>query len=251
MLPLERRQIILERVRREGKVEIEQLSEQLNVSGMTVRRDLARLEDEGKVIRTHGGAMLAKSLIPETPYSNKVSHRTPQKRAIAKLATQMVPEGAKILLDSGTTTLEIARDLAWRDDLTIVTNDIKIAIELIESGSRVISTGGEMQHGIGSLVGPHAQHLLGHVHVDLLFLGAHAIHPQAGITAPAMDKALIKKLMIDAAAEKWVVADSSKFGQRSFAHVCSLSSIDGIITDSECTADDRAVLEQQVNMKYA
>lgn len=251
MLPLERRQYILKRMREQGKVEIEQLSSELGVSGMTVRRDLALLEDEGKVIRTHGGALLAETLIPETPYSNKVSHRTVQKRAIAQLAARMVPKGAKLLLDSGTTTLEIARALAWRDDLTIVTNDIKIALELIESQSQVIATGGDMQQGIGSLIGAHAQHLLGSIQVDLLFLGAHAIHLQSGITAPALDKALIKKLMIDAASETWVVADSSKFGLRSFAHVCSLSRVDGIITDADCSKDTRSAFEQKVSMKYA
>lgn len=251
MLPLERRQLILKQIRQEGKATIDQLSEKLNVSGMTIRRDLAQLEEEGKVVRTHGGAMSAKTLIAETPYSNKVSHRTSQKRAIAELAAKMVPQGAKILLDSGTTTIELARAIAWREDLTIVTNDVKIAIELLDSKSQVLTTGGDMQRGIGALLGPHAQNLLEQIRVDLLFLGAHAIELQAGITAPAMDKALIKKLMIDAAAETWVVADSSKFGQRSFVHVCSFSQIDGIVTDSECKEDDRTAFEQHVKMKYA
>ena len=251
MLPLERRMFILKKIHTEGKVTIDELSKELAVSGMTVRRDLDQLEDEGKVIRTHGGAMITQTLIPEISYSNKASKRTVQKRQIAKLARQFVPEGAKVLLDSGTTTLEVARELASREDLTIVTNDVKIAIELLDSPSHVILTGGDMQSGVGALIGPHAQHLLGQIRVDLLFLGAPAIHLNSGITAPAMDKALIKKMMIDVAAETWVVADSSKFGNRSFAHVCMFSSIKGIITDSECSEEIRHAYEQLVEMRYA
>lgn len=243
--------VILEKIHRNGKVTIQELSKELAVSRMTVRRDLDQLEDEGKVVRTHGGAMLIQTLIPEIPHSKKASQRTVQKRRIAKLAKSIVPEGAKILLDSGTTTLEIARELSTRQDLTIVTNDVKIAIELLESSSQVILTGGDMQKGVGALIGPHAQHLLAQIRVDLLFLGATAIHLNSGITAPAMDKALIKKMMIDAAAETWVVADSSKFGKQSFAHVCMLSSIKGIITDSECAEDVRHAYEQVVDMRYA
>lgn len=251
MLPLERRRLILERIHREGKVQIEQLSKELDVSQMTVRRDLDRLESEGKLVRTHGGAITAQPLTSETPCLNKVSRYTPQKRAIAQVATQMVPKGATILLDSGTTTLEIARTLVWRDDLKIVTNDITIAHELLESKSHVILTGGDMQRRIGALTGPHAQHLLGHIRVDLLFLGVHAIHLKAGITAPDLDKALIKRMMVEAATEAWVVSDSSKFGQRSFAHVCSLSRIDGIITDGDWSEEDRASFEKEVNIQYA
>lgn len=251
MLPLERRRLILERIHREGKVQIKQLSKALDVSQMTVRRDLDRLESEGKIVRTHGGAITAQPLTSETPYLNKVSRHTPQKRAIAKVAVQMIPEGATILLDSGTTTLEIARSLVWRDDLKIVTNDITIAHELLESKSHVILTGGDMQRGVGALTGPHAQHLLGHIRVDLLFLGVHAIHSKAGITAPNMDKALIKRMMVEAANETWVVADTSKFSQRSFAHVCSLSHIDGIITSGDWSGEDRAFYEKEVNIRYA
>ncbi len=238
MLPLERKLEILKRTDKEGKVQIEQLVEELNVSGMTIRRDLAQLEKEGKVIRTHGGAVAVNPLIPETPYQNKSMTRVNQKHLIAKYAASLIPEGAQILLDSGTTTLEIAKVIKNRDDLTIVTNDLKIAAELIESPSEIICTGGTLQRGIGSFVGPHAQDLLNQIRVDLLFMGTHAINLEKGLTAPTMEKALIKRLMADAATTTWVVADSQKFNKSSFSQVCSLEKIEGIITDAELTPED-------------
>lgn len=251
MLPIERRQQILSRIREDGKIEIEALARELDVSAMTIRRDLATLEEEGKVMRTHGGAVAPNALIAETPYQNKVTVNTEQKRAVAQLAAEMIPKHAKVLLDSGTTTLEIAKKIKFRDDLLIVTNDIKISLELLDSGSEVICTGGELQRGVGSFLGPHVQHLLQQIHADLLFLGAHAVDRTSGITAPTMEKALVKKMMIAATRQSWIVADSTKFNKQAFAKVCSLEEITGILTDDRLPDADRDIFEQKAMIKYA
>lgn len=251
MLPIERRHQILSRIWEDGKIEIEALAHELNVSAMTIRRDLATLEEEEKVMRTHGGAIALDALIAETPYQNKVTINTEQKRSIAQLATKMIPGHAKILLDSGTTTLEIAKKIKHRDDLVIVTNDLKISLELLDSRSEVICTGGEMQQGIGSFFGPHVQHLFEEIHVDLLFLGAHAVDLSSGITAPTMEKALVKKQMVNAAQKCWVVTDSTKFNKKAFAKVCNLVEITGIITDDGFPDVDREMFEQEVTMKFS
>lgn len=251
MLPIERRQAILARIEREGSVEIDTLARDLNVSGMTIRRDLSALEKEGKLIRSHGGAISPKGLIAETPFKKKVSKHTDLKRKIAKRAAQMIPKNGQILLDSGTTTLEIARLIKYRNDLVIVTNDIKISIELLDSGSKVICTGGDLQQGVGSFLGPHVQTMLEQIEVDLLFLGAHAVNIHSGITAPTMDKAHVKKLMVKSARQIYLVADHSKFGERAFAHVCNLEELDRIITDDQFSEQDRKKYEDIVPVDLA
>ncbi|WP_085522781.1 DeoR/GlpR family DNA-binding transcription regulator [Tuberibacillus sp. Marseille-P3662] len=250
MLQIERQQKILSRIEENGKGEIDTLAKDLKVSAMTIRRDLAALEKEGKLIRSHGGAVSTERLIPETSYHNKMSKHTEHKRNIARHAAELIPKNAQIILDSGTTTLEIARLIKRRADLVIVTNDVKISIELIDSKSRVICTGGDLQPNIGSFLGPHVKTMLEQIEVDMLFLGAHAINTKSGISAPTMDKANVKKLMIKAAQQIWVVADHSKFDQRAFANVCSLDTTDGVITDDNLPTEKRKEYENIVTIEY-
>lgn len=229
--PAERRNWIENVVENKGKVDIEELATVFGVSTMTIRRDLAILEDQNKVIRTHGGAVAQQTLIAETPYARKETVLSLEKRAIAKKAATFVPKGATIMVDSGTTTMEMIRLLKHRDDLTVVTNDIKIAAELVDAAPQCIVTGGVLQPQVGALYGPQAEELLRQIHVDIFFLGAHAVD-HSGVTAPTFEKAIIKKLMINAAHTTWLICDSSKFHHKSFAAVCNLSELEGIITDN-------------------
>jgi DeoR/GlpR family transcriptional regulator of sugar metabolism len=245
MLLFERRQWIEKQVITKGKVDIEELSKQLNVSSMTIRRDLAELEKAGKVIRTHGGAVSPKSFIGETPYASKKEKNIQEKQMIAKKAITLIPENASILLDSGTTTMEVARLIKDRDDLTVITNDIKIAAELIDSQLKVIVTGGELQNSVGALYGWPTQEILKNIHVDIFFLGAHAVDIDSGVTAPTFEKSLIKKLMIQAAQTTWLLADSSKFNKKAFSAVCPIKSLEGIITDAKLDIPDRKKYEEQ------
>lgn len=231
MVPKERRDLILDLLKENEKIEIEQLAEKLSVSAMTIRRDLNHLENEEMVIRTHGGAVLNKPLIVETSFQVKEGKQHFEKMLIAKKALTMIEDQSTILLDSGTTTLEIAKLIKDKKNLTVVTNDIKIAAELMDSEVRVIVAGGELQNSVGALFGPVTEQILRNLHVDLCFLGTHAVHLKAGITATTFEKALAKKLMIESAETTWLVADSSKFEQKSLTKVCDLTRIDGIITD--------------------
>ncbi|UOQ94644.1 DeoR/GlpR family DNA-binding transcription regulator [Halobacillus shinanisalinarum] len=248
MLQLERRQHIMNKLGAQGTVHIEQIASDLGVSSMTIRRDLASLEKEGKLVRSHGGAILPERMAQEIPYQTKLSSYKGEKEFIAKKAAEMIPENAKVLLDSGTTNLEIAKLIKTRGDLLIVTNDAKISMELLYSDSEVISTGGELQKDIGAFMGTHVQALLNQIRVDVVFLGANAIDLNGGISAPSMEKAFIKKLMLESATMKWVVADHSKFNRRAFAHVCHLNTINGIITDNQLEEHDRKKLEQETNL---
>jgi len=251
MQPSERRKWILERLSREEKIDIDQMAAELKVSAMTIRRDLAYLEEEDKIIRTLGGAILNKPLVHETPYLTKEGKYSREKKAIARKALTLVQENSTLMLDSGTTTLEIARLLKDKRNLTVVTNDIKIAAELMDSEVKVIVAGGELQNGVGAIFGPMAEQFLKNIHVDLLFLGAHAVHLDSGVTAPTFEKASIKQLMMEAAETTWLVADSSKFDQKSFTRVCDLSRIDGWITDDGLSAEDREKAKEHLKVVTA
>ncbi|WP_229672746.1 DeoR/GlpR family DNA-binding transcription regulator [Pullulanibacillus camelliae] len=251
MQPVERRYLILNELSKHEKVDIDQLASQLNVSAMTIRRDLSHLEAEKKIIRTHGGAVLNKSLITETSFHIKEGKNSSQKQHIAQGAARYIQEHSTILLDSGTTTLEIAKLIKQKQGLTVITNDIKIAAELMDSAIKVIVSGGELQNNTGALFGPLTEQILNHVHVDLFFLGAHAVHSKAGVTAPTFEKALIKRHMIEAAGATWLVTDSSKFDQKSLAKVCDFSQIDGMITDQDLPEHYASLLKEQLTLVIA
>ncbi|RYG72412.1 DeoR/GlpR transcriptional regulator [Lentibacillus lipolyticus] len=248
MHPTNRRDFIMKAVQEEGKVDINDLSDELNVSAMTIRRDLVQLEEDGKLIRTHGGAVLPKPLITETPFSTKQSKQTEQKKLIAKKTLPLIKAGQTIILDSGTTTLELARLLAPRDDITVITNDIKIAAELIDSQLKVLVAGGELQNNVGALYGPQTHQFLKNIHVDTFFLGAHAIDMEAGITSPTFEKSLIKQLMIEAAETTWLVADSSKFEQKAFSKVCDFDQLSGFVTDEDISDDRNEQLSSRIKI---
>lgn len=237
MTPVSRKKLILEELTQKGKVEILELVDLLAVSAMTVRRDLDELEKQKKLIRTHGGAALPQAIIAEQSYNQKLSEAHAQKVEIAEIAVGLIKDGMKILLDSGTTTFEIARRLKTRKSLTIVTNDIKIAAELVDSQLEVILLGGKIQNDVGAVFGSYAEKMLKDIHVDILFLGAHAVHSTLGITSATFEKAAIKREMINASESVYLVADAQKFEKKAFAKIADVDSITGIITDQTMPKD--------------
>ncbi|MCG7344832.1 DeoR/GlpR family DNA-binding transcription regulator [Sporosarcina sp. ACRSL] len=233
MLPRERKKHILQLLEMYGKIDIVELSNELSVTPMTIRRDLDALEKERKLIRTHGGAVLPQGLIFEETYESKAGQAVEQKRLIAMEASSLIKENMTILLDSGTTTLEIAKILKHRENLTVITTDIKIAVELMNSKLDIIVVGGRLQNDVGALYGSLTELTLSEMHADLFFLGAHAVHPTLGVTTPSLEKAAVKKAMIQAAEKTFLVADSSKFNRKAFSKVCELTSLTKIITDQQ------------------
>lgn len=248
MQPTERRTFIIQALDNNEHVDVEQLAKDLQVSAMTIRRDLKTLEAEGKVIRTHGSAVLKEAIINESAFKDKEIQNSEKKKRIAREAIKLVRDDSVLLLDSGTTTLEIARLLKDRENLTIITNDVQIAAELINSQATVMMTGGNLQKETGTLSGAVTEEFLREIHVDLLFLGAHAIDFKAGVTAPAHDKAYVKKCMIAASERTWLVADSSKMNKKSFTTVCYLDEIHGFITDSGLLDEDHKKLKEHLKV---
>lgn len=248
MPPSTRRQYIIDRIEQINKVYIEELAVELNVSPMTIRRDFDLLENEGKVLRIHGGAVSIKPLIHESSFNEKESRNIEQKQLIARKAFSYVKDGQTIILDSGTTTLELAKLLKNRNNVTVITNDIKIAVELINSNLKVHLTGGELQINVGTLFGAVTQEFLSKIYVDIFFMGAHAINLSAGIMSTTHEKSCIKQLMLKAADNTWLLADSSKLNQKAFSKVCEFNQLTGIITDNKITTHQKENYEEMINI---
>lgn len=245
-----RRAQILRVLTERGQVHVRDLVEQLVVSEMTIRRDLEHLAVGGHLIRTYGGARPAGQTVREQPYADKLEEHTEQKERIARRGAELVRDGAVILLDAGSTTAAMARYLRERKDLTVVTNDLKIALALSdEAGIRVLVTGGTAQPGGYNLYGPIAEQFLAGLTVDAAFLGTDAADLQQGITTPTLEKVSLKRAIIGAARRAVLLADAAKFGLRSPFQVCPLHAISHIISDTGLPAElARAIRKEGIEL---
>lgn len=225
-----RREDILRRIQREGYVSGSRLSEEFDVDPSTIRRDLYALSRVGLVSRSHGGASMRTEAM-EIPYDVKIEERVPQKRAIGQATSTLIGHGASAVIDSGSTTLEVARALRSHRGLTVITDDLRVGAELANQGDvRLIVTGGEVMLSTYTLAGEGAAGTIRQYHVDVAVLGADAVDP-GGITLTNNFEGPVKCAMIDCADRVIVVADSSKFGHRALVRIATLAEIDLIVTD--------------------
>ena len=231
-----RRADILSRLQRQGYVSVKQLAEDHRVDASTIRRDLDRMAALGQVTRSHGGATLPGEP-DETPYAIKVGENVAQKRAIARAVAELVPDGSSLLMDSGSTTLEVAQALRTHRDMTVITNDLRVAAEIANQGDvRLIVPGGEALPAVYTLASQRAVDLIQEFTVDYAVLGADAVDAQ-GITNANSNEVAMKRAMLSAARQVVVVADSSKFGRSALVRVTDLAGIDLIVTDDGLDAD--------------
>ena len=231
----ERQREILERVRREGKVSVEALTEALGVSAPTVRADLGALESRRLLRRTHGGAILPETTLYEPPYAERERARQAEKARIAEVAAGRVRDHETVILDAGTTTYEIAVRLKDRVGLTVVTNSLEAAWELMDARPGHVETlvvGGAVHASRRATLGPLAAEFLARLHVDRVFLGVNGVEAGAGYTVVDFDAAQVKRAMIACAREAVVVADSGKLGATAFASIGPLSDAHVLITDA-------------------
>lgn len=226
----QRRTAILEILSRDGFISVPALTRELGYSQATIRRDLAQLGKLGRLRRTYGGAMSAGT--GETPYREKLQEAAGAKARIARVAASLVEPGMAIGFTGGTTTLYVARALEGHPDLTVVTNALTIATELSPSGIRVIVTGGESRGTTFELVGPLAEPVLQHIHLDLVFVGVDGISVDGGLTTHHSVEAQTNRALIQRAKRAVVVADSRKLGRRTFAQITPIERIHTVITDA-------------------
>jgi len=229
----ERKQQIADFVDRHGRASVPQLAELFQVSESTVRRDLKDLEDAKRLKRTHGGAMALSDDNVEPPFLEKEDRYRSRKEAIARAAAAFVEEGDKLVLDSGSTTYYLAKELKKFQRLTIVTNSLMVAQELSgHTGIELILTGGTLRHETLAMVGPLAEKTFEQVRVDKAFLATNGMHRSAGLTTPNMLEASVKQRMLRSAHTVVLLADHSKYGKVSFAKIADLSDVDRCVTDA-------------------
>lgn len=241
----QRRTKILNLLREDGHAKVANLSKLFSVSEVTIRQDLEVLEEMGYIIREHGGAMLKD--VGDFAKSGKLFNQThmDQKKEIAAKAVKLIEEGDSIILDSGSTTTEIAKLLLEFKQLTVITNAINIAYILGENpGINLIVSGGEFKAPTLSLTGELAASLFKGIHVDKLFLATAGISNDMMLTYPSYSDLIVKSSMIRASGKVFLVADSSKIGNSSFASLGQISLVDALITDSQMSLKDIDTIRQ-------
>ena len=240
LLANQRREQILKLLREDGSAKVVDLAKIFKVSEVTVRQDLEKLEADDLISREHGGAFLKSIEDHVSSLSLMNKDNMDKKVLIGKKAAELVDNGDVIILDSGSTTTEIAKNLVNRKNLTVITNALNIAILLgSHPGIEVMMTGGEFKPPTLSLTGQKAADFLADIHVDKLFLATAGISLKSGLTYPSISDLVVKKAMIDAADTVYLVADSTKVRKPSFASLGALSLIHYIITDPLISKEDK------------
>ena len=239
MLANQRRDKIFELIREDGQAKVTDLSRIFKVTEVTIRQDLERLENEGVIIREHGGAYLKDIDMNVRNLQLQAKGNMIEKAAIARKAVEFIHDGDTIILDSGSTTTEISKIISGFKNLTVITNALNIALILgAQTGINVIVTGGEFKAPTLSLTGQKAADFFQNLHVDRLFLATAGIALRSGLTYPGISDICVKRAMIESANEIYLVADSTKIGKSSFASLGALSLINYLITDSNITKED-------------
>jgi DeoR/GlpR family transcriptional regulator of sugar metabolism len=237
-----RQEQILTRLHRTGRVEVTQLAAALGVSEITARRDLVELESAGFLQRVHGGAVRTAGRSSDRPYHLREQQQLPAKRAIAARAAQFVGDGDAIALDVGSTVLQMVDFLGEVTNLTILTANLRTAHRIASSPTvrrpyRLIVSGGTVRDGELSMTGQSAIDHFRKMRVDIAFLGVAGVSDTAGLTDFNVEDAEIKRVLVESARKVVVLADSTKVGQETFAHIADLQAVDVIITTDDADPD--------------
>jgi DeoR family fructose operon transcriptional repressor len=239
----ERRERVKQIVKARHAVRVEDLKDELGVSTATIRRDLHELEEEGELRRVHGGAMSIDASLIEARFEAKAATNPAQKQRIARRAAEMVEADAKIYLDAGSTCLELAKLLAHRTDITVVTNSLPAINELAGAGPRLIVIGGELRPLSQALVGPLSTPVLDQLYLDHAFVGTFSLSLDAGMTTTDPAEAFTKEHVLTRTREAVLLVDGSKLGTRSFAQAGRLDQLDVVITDIALDEEASATFE--------
>lgn len=229
----ERRQAIAELARREGRVEVTALADRFDVTTETVRRDLTDLELRGVVRRVHGGAMPVERFRTEPAVGEKATRLADEKRRIAKRALDHVPSGGTVLLDAGTTTLALARELPVEAELTVVTNDLSIAMVLATHPRvHVLMLGGRLRKHVLANVDDWAVQTLEDLSVDVAFVASNGVSVSRGLSTPDVAEAATKRAMVAAGRQVILLADHTKVSDEHFVRFADLTDVDVFVTDA-------------------
>lgn len=234
MFAEQRKAIILDMLKLKGSVSLMELTQLFDVSEATIRRDLTELEKKGQLQRTHGGAVSTELSIFEAGYVEKEQEYLAEKQKIAQIAAFMINDGDTVLLDSGTTTYEIARAIRNKK-ITLITNSATIVADMMNSPEcsvELISTGGVYRPSTRSFLGADAENLIRMIVPDKVFIAANGFSVRYGATTPTLSEASIKRTMIEVGKEVYLAVDSSKVGKDYFSVIAKPGAFQGVVTDS-------------------
>lgn len=242
---VERRLVIVKELDQKGKVDVGNLSKMFGVSEVTIRNDLAQLEKKNVLIRARGGALKLDPVGIDYHISEKDKINIKAKQQIGVKAAELVNEGDTIMIDSGSTAMQLVRNLDKKSHLTVITNALNIVNHLQKNEDiQVIVPGGFLRNKSFSLIGSSAEKSMRNYFCDKLFLGVDGLDVDYGLSTPNIEEANFNCTMIEMSNQVIVLADSSKIGKRSLAFICPTSSIDILITDTGITSEQRVSLEK-------
>ena len=233
LIPDQRREKLMRALHRDQVLSVGQVVELLGVSHMTVRRDIAVLEREGRAISVAGGVRVASGMRTEPAFDDKSLRDRPQKRAIARVAEDLLQDDIVVYLDAGTTTGALVESISQRAGMTVVTNDFAIVNQLLDATQiEVIHAGGRLEHANRSTVGRLAAETLSRINFDIAFLSASSWDFGRGLTTPSEAKVAVKQAALTSTSESVLMATSSKYGRFGMYDIAPLGRFDRIITDS-------------------
>jgi len=221
---------ILELLTQKGNVTVEELAASFNVSKMTIRRDLEKLQENNLLQRTHGGALMNRVLLQEMAYNDKREEHSEIKQCITKRALSFIENDQTIFLDAGTTTYELALKLP-NQNLTIITNDIRIAAHIMLTNNRVIFLGGMIGKETGSVNDTNTQDMLEGFSVDVAFLGTSSVDNEMNLCTPDINRMKLKRIAFKIAEKSILLVDSSKFYSKSLYKILNINDLDVVISD--------------------
>lgn len=237
MFAIERQNKIKEILFKQKRVDVFELSELFSVTEVTIRRDFDKLEQDGFLVKTYGGAVLNEDIIQKTLTYETDDNTADEKRMIGKIAAQMIENGEAIYLSPGTTTLEIARNIKGKK-LTVVTNDLLIGYELKDSaGVKVIITGGDLIQSTSTLVGGFALQALSGIYINKAFIGVTGVNYESGYTVDSYEEVMVIQGVKKISSEIIIVADYSKFNCTAFARLGDLTMCKKIITNKQIPSE--------------
>lgn len=229
----ERHKFILDRLNGAGIVHVADLSKELDVTVVTVRKDLKLLEDKGLLYRSHGSATLSSPYVNDKPVNEKKLVRVEEKMKIAQAAVELVEEDEAIIIGSGTTVGSFAQMLPKNQKLTVLTAAMNVTLALIDAAEvEIVQLGGVVRKSSSSVVGNYAEEMMRNFACSKLFLSVDGISLDFGLTTSHMMEAHLNAQMIQSVQKTIVLVDSSKFGKKGFGKICNLEDIDMIITDA-------------------
>ena len=234
MLAIERKKEIISKLSLEGKVIVSELAREFGVTEETIRRDLEKLDRDGLASKTYGGAVAKHNSTIDLPYSVREGVNVIQKQMIADRLASLISDGERIMVDSSSTSLYLIKRLKNKKDLTIITNSVKVLLELADMQNwTVLSTGGMLKKGALSLTGSSAEKMINSYHVDTVICSCKGLDISLGVTDSNENDSIIKRAMISSAERKILALDSEKFDKKSFVKVCDVTDMDMIVTDKE------------------